>query len=125
MPVMCPSRTWLWRTPGATLRVLLICQHESLHNQIDGILSRYAGNCQTYWISQAELALARVETLLPHIVFVDDDLGTEPMVALIQQIVDRAPGIPIVALLDEQAMAEARQAVAFEDLLYFLQVYRW
>ncbi len=98
-------------TPGATLRVLLVCQQESLHNQIDEILSSYAGNYQSYWISQPELAPARVETLLPHVVLVDDDLGARTMVALIQQMVDHAPGVPLVALIDEQAIAEARQAV--------------
>jgi pilus assembly protein CpaE len=62
-------------------------------------------------VSQPALALVRTSDLLPHVVLVDDDLGEISPTTLIGQLSTRVPGVGILALVGQDAMALARQAV--------------
>ena len=60
---------------GEPLRVLLVSPHAAQRDEVGDALQG-AGEHRFYWVSQPDLALTRAEGLAPHIILVDDDLGS-------------------------------------------------
>ena len=98
--------------PGQTLRVLLVSTQEALRTQVGMALANpRIGEHRLYWVSQPELALVRAQDLVPHIILVDDALGGADPIPLIRQLTSSVPVAAIIALVAEDAMNDARQAV--------------
>lgn len=97
--------------PGDTLRILLIAERESLREQIGAILAQYAGDHRLFWVAQAEVAAKRAEDLLPHLILVDDDLTGTPAPMVIRQLTATVPAAVTLIMVEEGAMATARQSV--------------
>ncbi len=98
-------------SPGDTLRVMLVSESELLREQVDTILTQYAGEHRIFWVTQPELAPRRAEDLLPHLVLIDDDLHGAPAPHVVRQMVLAVPNAVVVVIVDEHGMAVARQAV--------------
>ncbi|MBN1259757.1 MAG: AAA family ATPase [Anaerolineae bacterium] len=97
---------------GETLRILLISADEQLRNQVGEALanSRLRGH-RLHWVSQPSLAIVRANDLLPHLILLDDNLGGADFIPMVRQLAAAIPVAVIVALIEEGAMIEARQAV--------------
>lgn len=98
-------------TVGQTLRILLVSTGEAVRDEVGQALIGWRGSQQLYWVSQPELALARAQELLPHVVLVDDDLAGAHAASLIRELARQLPGTGMVALVAEEAMGQAREAV--------------
>lgn len=96
---------------GQTLRILLVSARERAQDEVGEALLDWAGDHRLFWVSQPELAASRVQDLVPHVILVDDALAGANAVSLIRELVGRAPGAVILALIEEEAMGQARQAV--------------
>ena len=96
---------------GETTRILLVSTAEEMRDEVGEALTGRAGDYRLYWVSQAELAAGRAADLLPHIILVDDALGGTSPSTLVGQLGARLPGAAILALLDPEALGEAREAV--------------
>ncbi len=105
MPITGPSLV-----PGETLRILLVSTQEALRAELDQAQARRIGDHALYWISQPELAAARVRELLPHAIVVDDELGGQELAQVVRQLAAQTPAA-LLALVDAGSMAAARQAV--------------
>ncbi len=98
--------------PGQTLRILLVSTQEALRTQVGmALVNPRIGDHRLYWVSQPDLALARAQELVPHVILVDDALGGTDPVPLIRQLTSSVPVAATIALVTEDAMNEARQAV--------------
>ncbi len=98
--------------PGQTLRVLLVSTEEALRTQVGmALVNPRVGDHRLYWVSQPDLALVRAQDLVPHIILVDDALGGADPIPLIRQLASSVPVAATIALVAEDAMNEARQAV--------------
>lgn len=97
--------------PSETLRILLVAELESIRNQVATVLDERSVEHRLYWVSQPELAVARARDVLPQVILVDDGLSGSGLTGVIRQLVAQSPGAAIMALLDTDAMGEARQAV--------------
>ena len=95
----------------ATLRVLVVSASEGAQEEVRARLAGWARPHRVYWVAQPDLASARAQELLPQAIVVDDALAGAHMVALIRELSGRLPGAAVVALVGEEAIAEARQAV--------------
>ncbi len=82
-----------------------------MRDEFDAVLKVYGGAYQLFWVAQPELAYRRVLEVLPHVVLVDDGLGASGLVRAVRQVLATAPGTAVLAVVGEQAMATARQAV--------------
>jgi pilus assembly protein CpaE len=98
-------------SPSDPLRLLLISEDEALRDVITGALRGRLGDFRLFWVAQPELAATRVLDLLPHLIFVDDALGGASPPQLVKQLVQTAPGSPILVLVGEHAVATARPAI--------------
>ena len=107
---------------GQALRILLVSPQEELRDEVGQALAGGAstlqppqagawGGYRLYWVSQADLALTRVQDVLPQAILVDDEQGGTDATALIKQLATRAPGTVILALVAPDAMDGASQAV--------------
>ncbi len=96
---------------GETVRILLVSTEEALRDAVGDALTGRAGDHRLYWVSQPELASGRAADLLPHIILVDDALGGAAPSTLIGQLGARVPGATILALVDPDALGQAREAV--------------
>lgn len=96
---------------GETVRVLLVSAKEETRDEIAEALEGWSSPHQVFWISQPELAPARVLDIIPHVLVVDDALGGANPVSLIKELTQRVPAAAIVALVDEEDIGQARQAV--------------
>lgn len=96
---------------GETLRVLLVSASEEVRDGVGEALTGRVGDHRLYWVSQADLATVRAQDLLPHVVLVDDDLGSISPVSLVTQLGTRVPGAAILALVPDNAMSLSRQVV--------------
>lgn len=98
--------------PGQTLRILLISTEETLRTQVGmALVNPRIGEHRLYWVSQPELALVRAQDLVPHIILVDEALGGADPIPLIRQLTTNIPVAATIALVGEDAIDEARQAV--------------
>lgn len=98
--------------PGQTLRVLLVSTEESLRTQVGmALVNPRIGDHRLYWVSQPDLALVRAQDLVPHIILIDDALGGADPIPLIRQMASSVPVAATLALVAEDAMNDARQAV--------------
>lgn len=125
--------------PGQTLRILLVSTQEALRTQVGMVLvNPRIGDHRLYWVSQPDQALACAQELVPHIILLDDELGGADPIPLIRQLTSSVPVAATVALVAENAMDEARQAVLVgarsfvvkpsldDDLvLTLLQIFAW
>lgn len=96
---------------GETLRILLVSNQAQVRDEIGDALVGRAGDHRLYWVAQPDLAQGRGQDILPHVIIVDDELGSANPVTLIGQLSVRLPGAAILALVAPDAMAVARQAV--------------
>jgi pilus assembly protein CpaE len=97
--------------PGETLRVLLVSTHGEVRDEVARALDVSVAAHRLAWVSEPDLAMRRVEELVPHLVLVDDELGRTSAVTLIREIGDRAPGAVVLALVSEGAVSRASQAM--------------
>jgi pilus assembly protein CpaE len=97
--------------PSETLRVLLVAEQEGIRDQVAAALRAHDGDHRLYWVSQPELAVTRAQDALPHVILVDDGVHGPGLTGVVRQLLAQTPGAAVLALLDENAMGEARQAV--------------
>ncbi|MGL4649524.1 MAG: AAA family ATPase [Caldilineaceae bacterium] len=97
--------------PQMTLRVLLVSDREELRDSFAAILREYAGDHQLYWVAQPDLAHRRALEVLPHVVLLDDTYGAQMVTRTIRQILAGSNGAAVLAVVDENALGMARQAV--------------
>jgi pilus assembly protein CpaE len=96
---------------GGSLRVLLVSAVEAARNEVAALLERWPGEARLYWVSQPNLAAARGQDLVPHVVLIDSELdGTDPL-RLVRQMVSLLPSAAVIALVEWDAMTRASQAV--------------
>ncbi|MHB1357353.1 MAG: AAA family ATPase [Anaerolineae bacterium] len=98
-------------TSGQIIRVLLISAQEETRNELAIALEQRSRDYRLYWVSQAEIALARAQDLVPHIIIVDDELEGTTAVSLITSLAQRVPTAVLVALVSPHAVGKANQAV--------------
>jgi len=92
-----------------TLRVLVVSASEGAQEEVRAQLAGWARPHRVYWVGQPDLA--PVQELLPQVILVDDDLAGASIVPLIRGLAARLPGAAVVALVDEEAIVGAREAV--------------
>jgi pilus assembly protein CpaE len=98
-------------TAGQALRLLVVSEREEARDEVGQALDAWRREHRLYWVSQPELAPARAEELVPHIILVDDGLTGANVVALIRDLAAVVPGSAILALVEADALDRARQAV--------------
>lgn len=81
-----------------------------MRREVGQALARRIGDHALYWISQPELAAARVRELLPHAIVVDDELAGQDLAQVVRHLAAQTPAA-LLALVDAGSMAAARQAV--------------
>jgi len=96
---------------GETLRLLLVSVREATRDEVGDALTGRVDDYRLYWVSQSELALPRAREVSPHVILVDDVRGAADMSELISRLAGQVPGAAILALVEAEAMARARQAV--------------
>lgn len=97
--------------PGESLRVLLVSVSEQARDQVGAALTGRIGSHRLYWVSQPDLASVRAGDLLPHVILVDDELGGALPAMLIGQLIARVPQAKILALVRNDSINGAREAV--------------
>ncbi len=93
-------------------REILFVGHRQ--DALDEIKTALSGQESTYrvdWLARPSLAPTRVAEKTPDIILVDDDLGGPDPVRLIRQLMLRAPGVTILAMVGENSVSVASQAV--------------
>jgi pilus assembly protein CpaE len=96
---------------GQTLRLVLVSTQESTRDQVSETLADCVGDCRLYWVSQPDLANARIQDLAPDTVLVDDELGGADPAELVRQLTAGLPEIAVLLLVGPDAMPVAREAV--------------
>lgn len=96
---------------GQNLRILLVSIQEGVQSEVREALEGWTGSQQLFWVSQPDLALARAQELVPHVILIDNELGGAHCVSLIKELSVRVPTAAIVALVGRDALDQARQAV--------------
>ncbi|MBM4429838.1 MAG: MinD/ParA family protein [Chloroflexi bacterium] len=96
---------------GQILRVLLVSTREGMRDEVGEALAGWAGDQRLFWVSQPDLACARAQDLVPHVILIDDALARANAIALIKELASRLPSAAILALVTEEAIGQARQAV--------------
>lgn len=99
------------RIGGQALRILLVSAREGAREEMEAILDGWSRETRLYWVSQSNLAVARAQDVMPHVVLVDSDQDHADPVHLIRQLTTRVPGSALIALVELDAMARASQAV--------------
>lgn len=82
-----------------------------MRDEVQELLDVGPGTMQVFWVSEPDLAPARAQELMPQVILVDDDLGTMGMPVLVRELLLRVPNAGILALIREDGMDQARQAV--------------
>jgi pilus assembly protein CpaE len=96
---------------GPTIRILLISARAGARDEMALALEQRSREYRLYWVSQYEVALARAQDLVPHVIIVDDELDGNTSVALIASLIQRVPSAAVVALISPDAVGKANQAV--------------
>jgi pilus assembly protein CpaE len=96
---------------GETLRVLLVSVDETARDDVAEALAGRLGDYRLYYVSQPELAAQRAADLIPHVILLDDALGTSSVTGLIRQLIASAPAAAIVILVAADAVSLTREAV--------------
>ena len=97
---------------GATLRLLLVSSHEGCRDTLEEALaSKIPGAFQLFWVSLPDVAEKRARELLPHIIFVDDDLSGASPSAIVRRLRQHVPNAACVVVVKEHNTAEAQRAV--------------
>jgi len=94
-----------------TLRILLVTPREGVSDAVEEAVGTQIDDYHLYWVSEPDLAIARAEEILPHVILVDDDMRGASPTSLIREVASRAPAAAILALVESHAMNQARQAV--------------
>ena len=89
----------------------MVSARERAREEVADALAGWMPDARLFWVSEPDLAPARAQDLVPHAIVVDDDLGGADAVSLIRQLAARTPGAAILALVEEEAVERARQAV--------------
>ncbi len=90
---------------------LLVVAREPRRAEIEQALLGWGGDLRVFWVAEPDLAPARAQDVVPHLILVDDAPGAGDAVALIRQLTTRVPRAAVLAVVDEEAMDRARQAV--------------
>ncbi len=93
------------------MRILLVSTQEGMRDQVGETLRGWARDSRLYWVSQPDLAVARAQEVLPHVILVDDELAGAHAVSLIRELTLQVPGAAILALVGAEAISQAQQAV--------------
>ena len=96
---------------GQIVRVLLVSAREEAREEVAAALEERSRDYRLYWVAQAEVALARAQDLVPHVIIIDDDLGGTSAVSLIGSLAQRVPGAALIALVSPGAVGKANHAV--------------
>jgi pilus assembly protein CpaE len=98
-------------TWGQTLRILLVSTQEGARDEMFQALAGWGGEQRLFWVSQPDLAPARVQDVVPHVIVVDDELAGAHVLSLIKELVSRAPSAALLALVRPEGLGQARDAV--------------
>lgn len=96
---------------GQIIRVLLVSAREGTRDEIAAVLEQRPHDYRLFWVAQPDLALGRVQDLVPNVVIIDDELGGTSSVSLIGTLSVRAPTAALIALVSPGAITKANQAV--------------
>jgi pilus assembly protein CpaE len=96
---------------GEILRILLVSIDETAREDVAEALAGRIGEYRLYWVSQPDLAPQRVTDLIPHVILIDEAVGTTSVRSLIRQLAAIAPAASILVLVSADAMDLAREAV--------------
>ena len=96
---------------GQTLRVLLVSIQGEARAEVEEALAGWSSNHQLFWVSQTELAPARAQELVPHVILVDDTLGRANPVQVIKELMAEIPSAQLLALVGQGSMSLAGQVV--------------
>lgn len=96
---------------GQIVRVLLISAREGARDEVAAALEQRSHDYRLYWVAQPEVALARAQDLVPHVIIVDDELEGTTSVALITSLTQRVPAAALIALVSPGAVGKANHAV--------------
>lgn len=97
--------------PGEILRILLVSVDESARDDVAEALAGRIGEYRLYWVSQPDLAPQRAADLIPHIILLDEALGTTSVTSLVRHLISRAPAAAILVMVPPDAVNVAREAV--------------
>lgn len=96
---------------GQIVRVLLISAREGARDEVAAALEQRSHDYRLYWVAQPEVALARAQDLVPHVIIVDDELEGTTSVSLITSLTQRVPTAALIALVSPGAVGKANHAV--------------
>ncbi|MHB9033941.1 MAG: AAA family ATPase [Anaerolineae bacterium] len=96
---------------GQIIRVLLISAREGARDEVATVLEQRPHDYRLFWVAQPDLALGRVQDLVPNVVIIDDELGGTSSISLIGTLSVRAPTAALIALVSPGAISKANQAV--------------
>ncbi len=96
---------------GQIIRVLLISAREGARDEVAAVLEQRPHDYRLFWAAQPDLALGRVQDLVPNVVIIDDELGGTNSISLIGTLSVRAPTAALIALVSPGAINKANQAV--------------
>ena len=94
-----------------TLRILVISAREDIRDQVTDALQSWQGSQRLFWVAQPQLANTRASDVVPNVILVDDSLGHAAAISLIRELCAKTSGAVILALVEPEAIAQARQAV--------------
>ena len=90
---------------GQILRILVVSAYEETREQVGKALQGWPTSHRIYWVAQAQLAQARAHDIIPHVILVDDSLGTAMVVSTIRALSVQVPSAVVLALVDAEAVA--------------------
>ena len=96
---------------GETLRILLVSVEETARDDIAEALAGRIGDYRLYYVSQPDLAPQRAADLIPHVILLDNALGTTSVTSLIRLLIARAPAAAILVFVPADGIGLAREAV--------------
>jgi pilus assembly protein CpaE len=96
---------------GQTLRVLLVSTQGESRTEVEEALAGWSSKHQLFWVSESELAPARAQELVPHVILVDDTLGRTSPVQAIRELTAEIPTTQILALIGQGSISLAGQVV--------------
>ncbi|MBN1248700.1 MAG: response regulator [Anaerolineae bacterium] len=97
---------------GQILRILLVSTDPETQEAVDRSLE--AGLSRAYrlhWVAEPNLAFVRAQDLLPHVILVDDDLGSVDPIPLIRKLAASVSNAVTLFMVAKERANEASQAV--------------
>ena len=96
---------------GQATRILLVSTRPGARQDLEEALHGWEGLSQVSWVSDPGLLMAKAQEVRPHVVLVDADLSEGHAISLIGDVASAGLGAVVLALVAEQDIDRAREAV--------------